>query len=69
MLAGVFPVRPDRKGIPFYQAFYVWGSFPVMKAQKILAGFIRNSIVYLELMFPATALYNHMSGNDRAEVV
>ena len=69
MLAGVFPVRPDRKSILFYQAFYVWGRFPVMKAQEILAGFIRNRIVYLELMFPAPALYNHMPGNNRAEVV
>ena len=50
MLAGIFPVRPDRKGVLFYQAFYVWWGFSIVKAQEIAAGFVRNGIMPLRLI-------------------
>lgn len=69
MLAGIFPVRPDRKGVLFYQAFYVWWGFSIVKAQEIAAGFVRNGIIHLELMLSAPATDYYMPGNDGAEVV
>jgi hypothetical protein len=64
MLAGIFPIRPDRKGILFYQAFYVWRYFPIMEPQKIMARFVCGRVVYLKVMFPAFAVNDHMSCND-----
>lgn len=69
MLAGIFPIRPDRKSILFYQAFYVWWGFPIVKAQEIVAGFVCDRIVYLKLMFFAPAMDNYMPCNDGTEVI
>lgn len=42
MLAGIFPIGPDRKGVLFYQAFYIWRGFSIVKMQEMAAGFVRS---------------------------
>ena len=69
MLAGIVPVRPDRKRVLFYQAFYVWRGFPVVEAQEIMAGLVCSGIVYLERMFSAPAQDRRMPCNNGTEVI
>ena len=69
MLAGIFPIGPDREGILFYQAFYFWRGFPIVKAQEIMAGLVCSGVIHLKLVFPASAADNHMPCNDRTEVI
>ena len=69
MRAGIFPIRPDRKSILFYQAFYVWWRFPIVKAQEIVASLVCNRIVYLKRMFLASAVDHYMPCNDGTEVI
>lgn len=40
-----------------------------MKTEEIVADFIRNGIIHLELMFPACVADNYMSCNDGIEVI
>ena len=42
MLVGIFPIGPDRKGVLFYQAFYIWRGFSIVKMQEMAAGFVRS---------------------------
>ncbi len=50
MLAGIFPIGPDRKGVLFYQAFYIWRGFSIGKTQEMAAGFVHSGIIHLERM-------------------
>ena len=69
MLAGIGSAGPDRKGIPCYQAFYVWRRFSALKAQEIATCFVGDRIIHLKLMLPALAADDYLSGNDGAEVI
>lgn len=40
MLAGIFPIGPDRQYILSCQAFYIWRFFSMMQPQKIMTGII-----------------------------
>lgn len=69
MLAGIFPIGPDRKGVLFYQAFYIWWGFSIGKTQEMAAGFVRSGIIHLDRMLPASAADHCMPSNNGAEVV
>ena len=69
MLAGIFPIGPDRKGVLFYQAFYIWWGLSIGKTQEMAAGFVHSGIIHLERMLPASSADHCMPGNDGAEVV
>ncbi len=69
MLAGIFPIRPDRQYILSDQAFYIRRFFSMMQPQKIMTGSIGDSIIHLIDIFPLFLFDYHMSGNNGTKVI
>ena len=69
MLAGIIPIGPDRQYILFYQAFYIWWAFSIMKTKKVVTGLIGNRIIHLVSVLCFFLFDYHVTSDNRAEVV